>query len=538
LSDTPRMLSYSGGARRRQRRPPFFRWVFLLATVAMIAWVAWVTRDAYPMAAVVPADNVYELYVVDFLDKRKVAAASPVWQLFPQEHDVRAWPETLASDHGAPEWVRNNLVAGPLYVGGRDVDGFSDPVGVAEMSRIGCLIERFRRFFLDTESDWAGGLALRRIPSFDLYYAVRGRVLVASPSRDAIVRALTVAPENTIPTARLDALRERARGASAAVRYAHAGAAAPEALPVRSLIASIRFEPGALTVNARAQWTTVFAEQLAPLTAATPRALPEPPDGPVAISADLGLPLPAALAHMWGVWDPDFDAAPVWRPMFRADGLPEALAPDRVFEGVLDNAGTAWRLVWHGIDRNAMAPLPVIGATVDAGNVNLAAQFDALPSPPPDIMPWDMVLRYDPETGRMSLPMPDGPALEPTATVRDGELVFSSSRIMADHMIAQPAAASGRDAPEGNVLLVVQPETAVRTIIDAGADLARGGYIRDHTEASFREAARAWLDPARGLTALRLFARNIDGAVALELRVGFAESTGNTDAAKLARVIP
>ncbi|MCC6142493.1 MAG: hypothetical protein IT368_01680, partial [Candidatus Hydrogenedentes bacterium] len=205
MSEAPRI--YSGGLGKRRRRGQAGIWIrrgLLAAIVLSVVWFFWSTRDSYSMEELIPADAQYRVYINGLVPKREEIVASPVWALAPEESVLGRLQAQLAANLGFPEWILNNLVYGLCQFSGRDTDAFSDMIFVTRMSRIGCVIERFRSFALDVEDDLAGGLELRRIREPELYYAVRGRVLVLSPSRKAVIDAVTLLPDEALPESALE----------------------------------------------------------------------------------------------------------------------------------------------------------------------------------------------------------------------------------------------------------------------------------------------------------------------------------------------
>ena len=191
------------------------------------------------------------------------------------------------------------------------------------MSRIGCLTERFHGFY-GVEDDFAGGLALRYIPEMGAYYAVRGRVLVVSPSRDAVIRAVTLEQETAMPEGDL----ERGLGESGTADvYGHftLDAGDPAGDVFESVRVLLRFEPdgmrAALTGNLAPPWE---ARLTGLLSGATPAPLKSAPSGMVQISANFGvsakdvfrgiarsLEMEGRFDELWEAWKGEsFDAPP------------------------------------------------------------------------------------------------------------------------------------------------------------------------------------------------------------------------------------
>ncbi|HNR30818.1 MAG TPA: hypothetical protein PKI11_08000, partial [Candidatus Hydrogenedentes bacterium] len=192
----------------------------LLGTLAvLLVWALWATRDSYSMHELIPDGQHYQVFVGGLLNKRESIAASPAWALAPRGSAIAELPELLRRNFGMPDWLLNNLVYDGCHVSGHDAARFDDVLFVTRMSRVGCLAEKFHRF-VGVAGDFTGGLRLRFFAPANLYYAVRGRVLVASPSRNAVIRAVTLRREDALPQDVLAKGLEEAGGADVYGRFA------------------------------------------------------------------------------------------------------------------------------------------------------------------------------------------------------------------------------------------------------------------------------------------------------------------------------
>ena len=286
MSDTPRIYTTPGGrpvrSSGRERRLRIGRYLGL-AVVAFFAWAYWISRDTHPVAEFVPAERRLEAVLPHAAVARYRVAASHVWDGVPQSL-VASAPAAIADKRGLPDWIIGNLIGGTAIVVADDVASWSDAVFISRMTRAGCIIERAMRFRPASRGEWAGGLYLRYWELGKLYFAVRGRTLLASPSRDALVDALTLIPERRVPpksvaAALSDTGSEDARGTWTLPLDTNAG----------RVFAEIRFaarvDKGEATVKLRAMFRPEVADALAPYWGdLKPAALPAAFEGPLAMS--------------------------------------------------------------------------------------------------------------------------------------------------------------------------------------------------------------------------------------------------------------
>lgn len=515
------------GPRRRVRRRSVIRRgggitasVLLLVALLLGVWALWTTRDTYSMAALIPDNQKYGIFFGRFLQERHTVADSPVWALAPADSLAAELPELLRNDFGLPEWAINHLVYGPCYVSGRDVTEFDDVLFVTKMSRIGCLTERFHGFY-GVESDHAGGLRLRYLPEMETYYAVRGRVLVVSPSRDAVIRAVTLEEETAMPEGDLERGLGESRGADI---YGHftLGEGDPAGDVFETVRVLLRFEEdgmrAALTGRLAAPWEARLAGVLG---GATPAPLEVPPTGMLQLSANFGISvkdvlrgiaraveMEARFDEVWAAWtNPTFEAAPGVGPLI-------ALAAEQ--------AGPGIRLTWQDTDLHEMVPMPIVAGTADARD-GITQAFAALPSLPEAAAPWEAWPRFDAETGVAYVPMAGGPSLQPTAALAGDTVVFSTSHPVAVTLLEE-GVPTETVQEEGNLFVRIFPGPVVDAVTEVGMLLAENGMLAGHTPATFERQALAWKETATKVAEASGIAAHQNGEISMSLRLVMAPS--------------
>ncbi len=527
MSDTVR--SYARPYARRQRRPSrrgrgLGGGLFVLALLfAAFVWAIWTTRDTHPMGRLIPADQAYEVYVADPLHQSVQLLDSRVWDLLPASVPIQEIREAADGDLGVPDWVINNLVRGVCHISGQDLATFSDPLVVTRMSRVGCLIERLHGFVPGLESDFAGGLHLRALPDAGVFFAVRGRILLASPSRNAVIRALTLAEQEAVGEEELRTSLQEAEGDGLSGKVAFAEED-PLGDVFESLRVNLRVDPDAARLACGGVLRPAWKARLyGLLEGTTPQPLQKPSAGPAMLSMNFerGLPevwagLDQALAEsvslketLTGVLpEPDSDLAPLVR---LAEGLAKATGPGMC-------------LSWLGIDQNAMFPMPELLALCDADALQITELFASIPPLPPNAPAHAMLPRYDAESEAAYLPLIGGPSIEPTAGLSGQRLVVSTSH--------SAAAAALREGPSeetlgqpGNLYLRIHPYPGLRSLLDAALQFAEFGLVRGHTAESLEQAATPWLAQAQQIREVAALAAHEDGEVHLDLRLAMTPAS-------------
>ena len=490
---------------------------FLVLLLAVGAYGYWATRDTCPVESVIPAQMGYHVVADDVLAKRAKLAGSRLWQALPPTVGLADVPERLTQDFGVPEYVLNNIAPGSCHLCGNDLRAFSDVLLVTRMTRIGSLLEEAHRFIPVIQRDRAGGLNLRHVPDAGLYYAVRGRVFVASPSREALVRALTLQSHDAITP---EALPRPAAGAGTQDLCGTVALGADDPLGdvFEGVGFALRVDTMSATLKCRASLRADYRDRLAGLLEGlAPQQLVAPPEGMLEISMDLRKPvrelwraigeiagLSEQMEGLWEGWSAETDAA--------YGDIPPAVT------ALLEPLGPGVRLTWSGVDLLEMIPMPEVVATFDAQPEALLEAFAALPRAPDEAMPWDTFLRYDAEKGRVHLPMIGGPSIEPTAGVYGDALLVSSSRTIGDALLDEGP--RGETLPEpGNVSVRVRPHPCLRTVVDVATTLAELRMLKGYTPDKVHAEAGPWLSAAGAVDEIKALAGYENGEIALDLRV-------------------
>lgn len=511
---------------RRLRRVGFrrkggcFGSVFLGVAGLLLVWALWTTRDSYSLHELIPAGQHYEVLAGGLLDKRESIASSPVWALAPPGSVLSQMPELLRGSFGMPDWLLNNLVYDVCHISGRDAVHFGDVLFITRMSRVGCLAEKFHRF-AGVTSDFAGGLELRYYAPANLYYAVRGRVIAASPSRDAVIRAVTLRKEEAVRAEDLDRATEEAGGADIYGRFEF-----EPTDPVGDVFmragGKLRFDPAGISATLQGTLRETWRARLASLLEkAAPCVLQAPPAGLVEASGDLGKPLNEVILGVIRAADPSGRTEEIWSAWLTGKLDDDTQTVAAILNGVLGLAGPGWRLCLRGIDLNEMFPAPELAGTFDLPPELGEEILALLPPPPQDARPWDPYPRRVPDSDMVILPFIGGPSLTPTFALYSGGLFASTSRT-----VATEVAASGFDkqplAEPGNLFIRVRPGPLAQNLIDTGRLLARNRLLRGFTEESFAQESAAWLDKAAQVAEATLQAAHQDGEVSLTLRLHMA----------------
>ena len=519
MSETIRSYTTGAGSRRRRRRP-VFRYVVMALLFGSLLWAWMVTRNTHDAGDLVPAGQRYELFVSDLLGGREAIAGSSLWDIAPESIAAPELRDNLRNDFGIPSWVLNNYTLGPFHISGNSLPGFDDALVVSRITRVGCIIERFRGWSDAIVDDHAGGLVLRHVPAAGFYYAIRGRILAASRSRDTLIRALTLLPDEALGQQRIDEAAAARRDEIAHARVLCEGwpAAAEhfEAAEARVWLAgseSRLWIAGRLTDSARAAWAPL-------LTDARPARLAAAAPGPLQLSVNLGMPVPqfaGAVARMYGI--AYFDPQDPLAALFPAAARSFAAA---AVEDLSAHLGSSWSLTWRGINALEMAPLPIVAAVFEAEAAWAAEWVQAVPAPPEPVQPWESWPRPADDPARVYIPAVAGPDLEPTLAPYGAGLLLASSHPDALEILSGAPAPAWREE-QGNLLLQLEPEPVFLDLMAAGRELARAGLIRGMDETAFDAFAEGWGGLASRIELVHVFAQHEDGVITLDLRLRIRE---------------
>lgn len=515
MSDAVRNWSGSGGIRRKTRRQRLrlFRNALLLVFVPLFLWLWWTTRDSWDMARLIPANQTYQLYANDFLNNRGNMARSRVWELLPENGNLSEARHQMLNNFGMPEWILNNVVHGLSHLSGNDLDQFSDVLFITTMTRVGVLLEKLHRFVPEIEREWAGGLELRIIPDLGLWYAVRGRVLLMTPDRNTLVRALTLAEEDTVGNAALASGRDALRAGEDVFGRIELQQGDPWSDTLEALELKVWLEENAFRLACQGALSPTWREWLLPLLEdASPQPLHAPPTGIIEISGNFGKPLPKLWEALPQILELE-EALPTPATWLR-DMQPED-GPDlaTLLAELMLRTGDGWRLSFTGIDPLAFIPMPNFAASLDveAAAVEEMLGFAAMNGS-------DLGITVNEATGFLHVPFIGGPSLEPGLGLRGPHLLLGTSREAAETLAAQPPPRATL-TENGTLFARVRPEALVEHIAMAGDEFAAVGALRGHTPQTWAETVAYWSERATAIEDITALLAHENGIIRFEMNL-------------------
>ncbi len=488
MSESIRSYSSAFGSvrsgRRKYRRSHGTRNFFIFLILVLVVLFFWVTADSYDQSSFIPAGQAYNLIITDPLEKRINIADSKVWNLFPQDSKLAAVSGLLKNDFGFSESARKHLVAAPCHVSGNDMEDFSDILISTKMTRLGTLLEKLHLFTPGISTDTAGGLKLRKLDEYNLFYSVRGRVLIASTSREAIVRALSQDQSNAVtPDEFVRALAEAGpEDVRGNVRFSKD---IPAGNLYKNLNFALRFDSHSVNLMCRGIPADAMRDKLQKLLdGSAPKKLAAPPEAMLTVSADFGKPAMLTWTALEDLFGSEFFSQEQWARWENPDAneanngakLPQMLTQLAAFsEG-------GFRLAWTGVDMNAMVPLPEVVGVFDTKQADIK----------------DLLLEFEQNcraTNAGRLPTFWGTAVEPTIETCAENMLLSTTKHAADSVLAY-CDENGALPSDGNLYIKMQPMPCVQTIVTLGSALAEIDALRGYTKDSFAAMAGEWLAKA------------------------------------------
>ncbi len=515
MSETIR--SYSPPRRNSYDAPVsnsgLLRKLVIAGFVLLLFWLMWTTRDNWPMERLVPRDQTFHLRAQNLLDTRQKAADSTFWSLgmLPEKYqDIPAW---LSSDFGLPEWILNNLVSDVCYVSGTDLKEFSDLLVVTRMSRIGCLVERYYGIADNIEVEYAGGLRLRSMGDSGAYYAVRGRTLVFSPSRQALIKALTLREDEGVETLE-ETVAPLAGDLQGRVQFRE-----DEALG-KFFVQSdfgLHFAPQAITFSSRSVVSPAWKAQLESFAAGKRTSdLMVPVEGSLVIAGDFNTPLP----RVWNSVDEMTSGAlaTYWNslPVLGGSGA-AGTSWATLLDGLKGGLGSAFSLRWTGFDYNGIVPFPETELFVETKSGLAPKLTEAIAPLPAGQAPVDFV-PYRLESGIVRCPSGWGGVLEPALFAENTGVRITLHPRHMEHALAMDK--TREPAPgEGDLYMRMRPVELLEVLREGGIPYAHAGMLRGHTPESFIAAMETALDGSRQISEVRVTAGYDDGAIAFDATV-------------------
>lgn len=512
LRSYPARITGARGLRLGRRRRPWVRYAFLSIVIGVPLYAWWVTRDTYPMGALIPKEQNYTLIFPDLIQGRNRIAQTSLWDALPPGHELRGMQAQLQNDFGLPEWLVNNIVAGVVHVSGRDVAGLTDAVLVTRMTRFGTLLERYRGWIDLIETDFAGGLQLHHVKPASLYYAVRGRVVVASRDRNALVQALVLTPDDALGE---EGFEEAISGTKdELIEFRARPEQWPEAAQyLDGAEARVWLDEGAARIRMAGRLNAATRELYSSVLAnARPVALPATLPGALALSVNLGVPAAESWGELGKLFGATMDPAAAVSGLLVESAQPVA---GPVLASALERLGDGWSVTYRGLNPMAFLPLPRLAALFSCDTAWADEWIRSVPAPPEEVQAWESWPRVGGEGRYLHLPLVGGPELEPTVATYGSRLLLASSMNDAQELLAAP-----QPKPielTGNVLLTILPGALLDDVQEVAAQLAQMGLIRNHTPASVPDLITPWRETAAGITRASLLLAHEDGVVTADL---------------------
>ncbi len=521
MSETVRNYSWGSSASKHRRghqshRAGIARVLFPVLLI-MLFWVLWITRDNYSMERFISRDRVYEAYINNIVARRHDVFKSNVWRLLPEGSQARAIMDKASGKLPVPEWLLNNLSAGLCHISGMGFDRPEDILVATRMTRIGCLAEGMVRRLSAVTEDYSGGLKLRHIPEAGLFYAVRGRTLLFTVSRERLIKALTLAETDALNK---NEFEEGIRMAGKEDIYCRLipGAISTSFNPFDKLDVVARFEDDSVRMLVQGVFSAVFKEDYGVLLQEpSEKSLPAPFDAYASVSLDLGQPLSKfieALTHV----SSETGLVP--------QGVLNAYAPAQAGDiiasmpplaaAVLSQSGPRIRMGWFGFDHLEMIPAPLLASTFETEQEAVFSLYGGIVTPPGpreiDLAPnvgQDMVVH---------VPFIGGPNLKPTLAPFSKGFILSSSLPLANALKSAPSLAEELHQT-GNLYVSIKPREAVQSLANVAKELAFSGLLRGYTLETLNTTIAPWTVAAESLSDVVLLASWSGGRLDAQIKI-------------------
>ncbi len=503
MSETVRNYSRGSVASRRWRggrkRGVGLAKFLLPLLIVAAACFFWITRDNHPMESFISRDRSYEAYINNIVNRRRDVFSSSVWRLLPEDSQVRLIMDRVGGDLPVPEWLLNNLSAGLCHISGVNSEFPGGVLAATRMTRIGCLAERMARLLPGVKNDYTGGLGLHHISDAGLFYAVRGRTLLLTASRDRLIHALTLAEADALSRQEFEDGIRMAGSADVYCRLASKAIAASSP-PFKGLDIVVRFEENDARLLIQGDFSQEFVNNYGILFGEeSGQPLPAPLDGLVSISLDLGRPLPKyldALAHVFK----DTDIAPAWLWNIFApsgeDTIITSMQP--LISAVVQKSGSRVRLGWFGFDHLEMAPAPLVAAVFEAKTDPILNLYEGIVAPPQKPQEIDLAPRLNREEMTVYVPFVGGANLKPTLAPFERGFILSSSYPLATN-IKNSSALKADFNQSGNLFVCIRPREAVESLCNVARELAFSGLLRGYTPDTLEAAIVPWMASASSI---------------------------------------
>jgi hypothetical protein len=482
---------------------------FVIAAVYVVA----TTRDTHPVEEFVSDSNTYHVNVYDFLNRRATWASSPIWNALPENWIEEDIPHRLLDNHGFPEWMVRNWMGRRIHLTGSDGTTFSDVVLITRMTTVGTLLERVVRRTPRFRSDEAGGLHLRFIEDEEVFYAVRGRTLLLSASRSALVQVLTLAPgdrtTSPLPSYSVDRPLVQADwtpNTDEGVFRSFTQVEAVFRFDTDAWNVTVR---GTLSENADTRWRSVVHPE-------SGDRLYIPVDGAAVLSLNTGSSLRELWPNLSGVFSDSLFPPEQWHAWEKADPN-TSYAP--TLSGIVGDTGSRLALSWNGFDLNAQTPAPLMTAILSIDDDMVRNHIEQLSPEPPGEAFRAAYSRFDDEENRAYFYGHGGPARTTVLAPHDGFAMLTTGISAMDGIAESSSELGGTLEGDGNVYVSVKPGPATEFVVEAGGALAAYGMIADTTQEKFERNAARWREKAMAVDAVSMVGSYEDGVLDVTLQI-------------------
>lgn len=523
-----RNYTWGGSLRRRRRdlrrRTTGVAKIMLPIILIILAWGFWITRDNYGREGFIPADAQVEVYMDDVVARKAKLAENRLISLAPEGSDVQIILESITGDIPVPEWIINNLSGDVLHLYSPSIAQMNELVATSHMTRIGCIVERFMRFTANVQKDYAGGLQLRFMPDIGLYYAVRGRVLLLSQSRESLIQALTLRQDAALPTEQFMDGFQKAKGADV-LCVLKADAVDMAVKPFEQIEVALRLETDSILAAVNGNISRKFIEEHAPFLAnITPQPLDAPFEGMVSASMNFGMPLRDILDAV----DESLPALEVATDFIKGkpndtDTVASIGEITTLLQQALRITGAKTRLVWTGVDAYEMLPAPFLAAAFEADADAALALFERVVPSNTVNEDIDLTLRLDEEHLVAYSPVIGGESIEPAVASYGNGLIVSSSALMAKELVKSPAATK-KYSESGNLYLSIKPHSVAESLLNAAREFAISGLLRGYTVETLEASAKPLLYVTSQINSFACLASCNQGIVQASIKLDMAKS--------------
>jgi hypothetical protein len=485
------------------------RYLFLLALFLGV-YIYWTTRDTRDIEEFIQSDTTYQLVAQRLIENRARFQDTAAWFALSDQWKSHPFPELLKTPVNLPEWAQRNLIGQFVFISGKDARTFSDAVYITKLSPVGSVLERMLRWTNGNESDPAGGLNMRRIESYDLFYAIRGRIALLSTSRRALVHTLTLSKEERIsPELWNDSILQLGGEELKGTLQLEPDTQLGQYVSAVGFALQLKTDEGFLKLILPC--TDSFYEEFGPniQNADTP-ALLSPLDGPIQLSTNLN----TDVEHLWNIGSrfagvPNDDSWQNWLAQTEPKSSSAFLAQ------TLETAGPALALTWHGYDMSEITPAPQLtiitesNTTPDAGLPDVESIQTALKP---------VQIQFNQDKNWFEAIAIGGPARTTVVKQADSgrHLLVSTSRPLAEELWTNDTPANYLEQP-ANLFVLITPQEALARYEEFGNALAKDGLLKGYTAEEFRSHIQELYEKTARIHQLQVSAHHHNGTVEADI---------------------